>query len=158
MECKNLFFKTLCEAAPVLKAEIRGGSAYPDMAGCAYVYEVAGGVLFSVEISGMPYNPVNNVPYFLGMHIHEKGDCSRNFENTGMHYNPYNTVHPHHRGDLPSILNNNGYAYMVFYDEFLSVNEIVNRSIIIHADRDDFTSQPAGNSGNKIGCGVFKRI
>ena len=60
-----------------------------------------------------------------------------------------------HTGDLPPLLNNNGYAYLSFYDNRFRLKEILGKSIIIHSRRDDFTSQPAGDSGEKIGCGVI---
>ena len=77
---------------------------------------------------------------------------------TGSHYNPTNAVHPYHIGDLPPILNSNGYSYMAVYDSFLEIDEILGKSIILHSQRDDFTTQPAGDSGEKIACGVIHPI
>lgn len=61
-----------------------------------------------------------------------------------------------HAGDMPSLLNNGGYAYLSFYDEHFRLEDILGRSLVIHSQRDDFTSQPAGDSGEKIGCGVIR--
>lgn len=51
---------------------------------------------------------------------------------------------------------NQGYAFSVFYDKRFSLPDIVGKSVIIHEKPDDFTSQPAGNAGNKIGCGKIE--
>ncbi len=97
------------------------------------------------------------VSNFFGMHIHEVGDCTLPFDKTGGHYNPTNASHPEHAGDLPPLLSNNGYAWTAFYTGRLRMDEIIGKSIIIHGMRDDFTTQPAGDSGEKIGCGVIQR-
>ena len=80
------------------------------------------------------------------------------FPNTGNHYNPGNVPHPEHAGDLPPLLSNNGYAWMVFYTGRVNAEDIIGRSVVIHSMRDDFTTQPSGNSGDKIGCGVIERM
>ena len=93
---------------------------------------------------------------FFGMHIHESGDCTPPFDNTGLHYNPTNQNHPGHAGDLPPLLASNGYAWTAFYDGRLTIPDIIGRSLVIHGMRDDFTTQPAGGSGKKIACGVIE--
>ena len=80
------------------------------------------------------------------------------FPNTGNHYNPGNVPHPEHAGDLPPLLSNSGYAWMSFYTSRLNLEDIIGRSLVIHSMADDFTSQPSGNSGDKIGCGVIKSV
>jgi len=80
------------------------------------------------------------------------------FPNTGNHYNPGNVPHPEHAGDLPPLLSNSGYAWMSFYTSRVNVEDIIGRSLVIHSMRDDFTTQPSGNSGDKIGCGVIERM
>ena len=138
-------------------AMISGGEKHPDIYGMAIFYEnpFTKGLMIEVEVSHLPATPWN-CPHFLGMHIHETGDCSENFTKTGMHYNPSGQAHPCHAGDLPPLLNNNGYAYLCFYDKYLSLEDITGRSLVIHEKRDDFTSQPSGDSGEKIACGVIK--
>ena len=93
---------------------------------------------------------------FFGFHIHEVGDCSNDFKNTGNHYNLNEQPHPKHAGDLIPILSTDGYCWMCFYDNVLALPEILGKSVIIHSKPDDFTSQPSGNSGDKIACGVIK--
>lgn len=92
---------------------------------------------------------------FYGMHIHEFGDCTPPFDKTGGHYNPYNTEHPEHAGDMPPLMSNNGYAWMSFFDGRFTIEEIIGKSVIIHHMRDNFTTQPSGDSGEKIACGVI---
>ena len=53
------------------------------------------------------------------------------------------------------LLGNEGYGWMAFYDKRFTIEEIMGRSVILHLQADDFTSQPAGNSGTRIGCGVI---
>lgn len=90
------------------------------------------------------------------MHIHESGNCSGAFNMTGGHYNPTGMPHPEHAGDLIPLLGNQGYAWTVFYDKRLSIDDLIGRSVVIHSMRDDFTTQPAGNSGMKIACGEIR--
>ena len=80
------------------------------------------------------------------------------FPNTGNHYNPGNVPHPEHAGDLLPLLSNNGYAWMTFYTSRINIEDIIGRSVVVHSMRDDFTTQPSGNSGDKIGCGVIERM
>lgn len=75
-----------------------------------------------------------------------------------MHYHPITQIHPKHAGDLPPLLSNHGYAWMPFYTTRFSVMDIIGKSIVIHNMRDDFTSQPAGDSGVKIACGVIQSV
>lgn len=65
--------------------------------------------------------------------------------------------HPDHAGDLLPLMGNQGYAWSAFYDKRFTLDEIIGRSVIIHSGRDDFSSQPSGDSGTKIGCGTIKR-
>ena len=91
--------------------------------------------------------------FFFAMHIHEYGDCTPPFDKTGMHYNPGDTLHPQHAGDLVPLLANHSYAWCVFYDERFSLPEVIGKSVIIHRSPDDFLTQPSGNSGDKIATG-----
>ena len=103
-----------------------------------------------------------------GFHVHDKGDCSAaDAASAGPHFNPAGVAHGsassgvHHAGDLPSLTaDSNG---KVRADLELSgvtldagPNSIVGRALIVHRDRDDFTSQPAGNAGPRFACGVIR--
>lgn len=159
MKSSTIFSMLTMTKLPSAFAIIRGGEQYPDIEGVANFYRPRwdSGVVLEVEISHLP-NTKEYSPRFLGLHIHQNGDCSNNMANTGMHYNPTEAVHPYHLGDLPPVLNSNGYSYMAVYDSFLSLEEIIGKSIILHNRRDDFTTQPAGDSGDKIACGVIHPI
>jgi Cu-Zn family superoxide dismutase len=94
-------------------------------------------------------------------HIHEGGKCSGNendpFADAGTHFNPYNCAHPEHAGDLPPLFGNKGYAWSSVLTNRFTVSDVIGRTVIIHSRPDDFTTQPAGNSGEKIACGVIRR-
>ena len=86
------------------------------------------------------------------------GNSNDEFADTKMHYNPTNCPHPYHAGDLPPLIENNGYSYMrVFVNKF-NLNDIIGKVIIIHDMPDDFTSQPSGKSGTKIACGKITKL
>ncbi len=103
-----------------------------------------------------------------GFHIHEKGDCSAmDGTSTGGHFNPFGKHHgdparpDHHAGDLPMLVAGaNGQARFMALMDGISLTagpgSILDRGIIIHAAPDDFTTQPTGNSGARVACGVIK--
>jgi Cu-Zn family superoxide dismutase len=101
-----------------------------------------------------------------GFHIHEAGDCS---SGDGMsakgHFNPHGRPHGQpgsgHAGDLPMLqADQGGRAKLDVTVDGISIGQgagnIVGRGLIIHADADDFKTQPTGNSGARIACGVIK--
>lgn len=142
---------------PIAVAFLNGNPSHPTLYGKVSFYNTPfGGVLINAEIRGLPDK--QEISNFYGMHIHEFGDCTPPFDKTGNHYNPDNTEHPWHAGDLPALLGNSGYAWMCFYTERFTISEILGKSVVIHSMRDDFTSQPSGDSGNKIGCGAIQPV
>ncbi len=101
-----------------------------------------------------------------GFHIHELGDCScADAMCTKDHFNP--THQPHggleskkrHVGDMGNIIaDKQGNAIFDIVDPLITLNgpqSVIGRSIIVHADEDDLISQPSGNAGARIGCGVI---
>ena len=60
-------------------------------------------------------------------------------------------------GDMPPLLTGNGYSFLCFFDSCLSLSQVIGRSVVIHGGVDDFTTQPAGDSGMKIACGVIQK-
>lgn len=158
MKTKSFFLSLLSEEEPDAVAVIKGSTMYPDINGVVKFYTLPeSGILIAAEVSDLPEGRTEDSPAFFAFHIHENGDCSANLTNTGMHYNPDNMSHPEHAGDLPPLLSNDGYAWSVFYDSFLTPDMIQNRSVVIHQHSDDFTTQPSGNAGEKIACGVITR-
>ena len=154
-------FSSLLKQAPSAQAKIAGSSSYPNISGWAYFYQIKGGVVLVVEVNGLPSSTQACAPSIFGFHIHEGSQCTGNtddaFSNTGKHYNPNKCPHPEHAGDLPPLFGNQGFAFMSVFTSRFSVDEIVNRTILIHSSPDDFTNQPAGNSGEKIACGQIQR-
>jgi superoxide dismutase, Cu-Zn family len=104
-----------------------------------------------------------------GFHIHEVGDCS---SGDGMsakgHFNPQGKPHGHplsearHAGDLPALFaDKRGRAKLDVMVDAITLNpgqpgNIIGRGMIIHADPDDFRTQPTGNAGARLACGVIK--
>lgn len=144
-----------CRKCPDALAEIRGGVEVPQLSGCVQFYQENGCVLIVARISGLPRESATG---FFGFHIHQGESCSGpEFSETGSHYNPTGQAHPKHTGDLPPLLSCHGNAYLSVKTDWFSVNEIIGRTVVIHSDPDDFRSQPAGNAGKKIACGVIHR-
>lgn len=142
---------------PKAVAWVTGNRSNPQLSGLVKFYDTPyDGVLVEAEIFGLPGIMEQGSSDFYAMHIHEFGDCSDSFANTGEHYNPEGQPHPSHAGDMIPLLGNQGYAWTAFYDRRFTVDEIIGKSVIIHSRPDDFTTQPSGNSGEKIGCGVIR--
>lgn len=139
---------------PSAIAHICGGRACPHLRGTVRFFPRRGGTLVVAEICGLPVSDTG----FFAFHIHEGGNCRGNgFPGTGGHYNPEQAEHPTHAGDLPPLLSDNGRAYSQVLTGRFQVSDIVGRTVVIHAGTDDFTTQPSGNAGRKIGCGVVRR-
>lgn len=140
---------------PYASAEIKGNYLAPKLSGIVNFYEWMDGVMVLAEVANLPTNSATN---FFAFHIHEGTSCGEfntKFEDAKGHYNPSNVPHPLHAGDMPPLFGNNGYAYLSFYTTRFKLQDIINKTIIIHAGPDDFTSQPAGNAGDRIGCGII---
>ena len=118
-------------------------------------------VLVTGEVRGLKPNAEH------GFHVHEKGDCSSgDGMSTGGHFNPDGKAHgaydqsDHHAGDLPSLTADaTGTARFSFESGTISVGagraDVMGRGLIVHRDPDDYKSQPAGNSGPRVACGVI---
>ena len=143
-----------CTKMPDAVAQITGGVDAPRLSGCIQFYQESGCVLIMAKISGLPESETG----FFGFHIHHGNTCAgADFFGTGSHYNPAERAHPEHAGDLPPLLRCNGSACLSIRTDRFSVKEIIGRTVVIHSEPDDFHSQPAGNAGNKIACGVIHK-
>jgi len=102
-----------------------------------------------------------------GIHVHEHGDCSApDGSSAGGHFNPTNQPHAgpdadaRHVGDMGNIVADSaGKAHLDYVDSKIALsgpNSVVDRSVIVHSGRDDLTSQPSGDSGKRVACGVIK--
>jgi superoxide dismutase, Cu-Zn family len=118
-------------------------------------------MMIQYDISGLKPNAEH------GFHVHEKGDCSApDATSAGGHFNPTGRPHGHHAqgdrhaGDLPNLkADANGVARGRIPVDGLTIggtHGVVGLSVVVHRDPDDYRSQPAGNSGPRIACGVIR--
>jgi Cu-Zn family superoxide dismutase len=116
------------------------------------------GVEVVADLTGVP-------PGVHGFHVHEKGDCGNNAANAGGHFNPTGMVHgapdavSHHAGDFGNVTaDDKGEVHARFTTHSITINTgtngVVGHAIVLHGNPDDLTSQPAGNAGPRIACGV----
>jgi len=97
-----------------------------------------------------------------GFHIHEFGDCQIGdpadpFQAVGGHWNPTNQPHGNHAGDFPVLFSNQGRANMCFFTNAFKPEQVINKAIIIHQNPDDYRTQPAGDAGKRLACGIIER-
>lgn len=133
------------------------------VSGTAHFTKQGNAVLVSGEISGLAANMEH------GFHIHDKGDCSSgDGMSTGGHFNPTGKDHgahahgEHHTGDLVSLkADANGVARFSYTSTAITVGDgatnVIGHGLIVHRDPDDYKSQPTGNSGPRLACGVITR-
>lgn len=102
-----------------------------------------------------------------GLHIHEVGDCGNAAENAKGHFDPLGKPHgapqgtERHAGDLPALTaNKQGRAKVQADVDLITLGsgsaDIVGRALVVHANPDDYKTQPSGNSGARIACGVIR--
>ena len=153
-------FATAADAPGQARAAIesRSGST---VTGMATFTEVPGDVKVVVHIEKAP-------PGMHGLHIHEKGDCSDpEAKSAGGHFNPTGMPHAgpmdkeHHAGDLGNIeIDSKGEGHLEITSSMLTVkpgpNSVVGRAIVFHQKADDLKTQPTGDAGGRLGCGVIK--
>lgn len=141
---------------PEAYALVYGGKEVPGLRGTLYFFPLWEGTLVVADIAELPRSAEDCSQQIFGLHIHEGSICSGDFSGTGNHLNPKNCLHPHHAGDLPPLFENHGYSFLICYTDRFQPEEIIGRTVVIHENPDDFTTQPSGNSGTKIGCGEIK--
>lgn len=146
-----------CDASAV----INGSAAYPNIQGFVRLYQTRNGVLVAAEINGLPNSDDKCHPNVFAFHIHEgtlcEGDMHDPFSEAMSHYNPNDCEHPFHAGDMPPLFGNHGYAFTAFLIDRFSLSEVIGKTVIIHKKPDDFTTQPSGNAGEKLACGVIEK-
>lgn len=152
------------EVKPTLKSQIFAFDQKNTKLGNMYLRPVADGVQVFGKLSG--FQPGTTV----SVHIHETGNCSNMGKAAGGHFNPFNKPHGNpdsaesHAGDLPNVTADAyGVASMNFVNKDISVdmtgnNSVYKRAFIVHAGTDDYVSQPSGNSGDRIACGVIEKF
>lgn len=154
-------FQNTARRYPDAKAIIKGSNAYPQLRGNMQLHQMENGVLVTALVSGLPLGESSCPINVYGFHIHEGKACTGNendpFADAGGHFNPGNCPHPAHAGDMPPLFGNNGVAYLSFFTDRFTVSQVIGRTVIVHSHPDNFTSQPSGDSGSKIACGLIER-
>lgn len=144
---------------PAAVAYISGGRQVPELSGTVYFYPCGCDVLVAAEICGLPQDEAHGGFGVFGFHIHEGRCCTgEDFADTGGHLNLCNQPHPYHTGDLPPLFSCGGSAFLAVRTGRFRICDIIGHTVVIHDHPDDFTTQPAGNSGTKIGCGMIRRF
>ena len=140
-----------CPAAVVC---IRGDEDHPNLRGRAELVPCCGGTMVNIGVRGLPESATG----FFALHIHEGETCGgAAFSRTGGHFNPKGEAHPRHAGDLPPLLSCCGRAYLSVYTSRFRPEDVIGKTLVIHSGPDDFKTQPAGDAGNKIACGMIRR-
>lgn len=142
-------------------ALVSGKGEFSGIEGSVTFVQKKNGVLVTANINGLPQNGGECGGGIFGFHIHEGGSCTGTekdpYADAKSHYNPRGCPHPFHAGDLPPLFASNGYAYLSVLTNRFNLDEIIGKTVIIHDMPDDFTTQPSGNSGSKIACGIIMR-
>jgi superoxide dismutase, Cu-Zn family len=144
-------------AAPSAKAEL--ALADGKSAGAARITEDGGGLKVSFMSQNLPIGP-------HAVHIHTTGKCEGpGFESAGAHWNPESKQHGSenpqgpHKGDLPNmVVAANGVGSIMFTVPGATLAELTDAdgaAFMVHADADDLKTDPTGNAGGRIACGVI---
>lgn len=140
-----------------LVSPMKGGK----VTGVVYLEPTGEGIRIVAHIEGLKPNAKQ------GFHIHEYGDCSAaDFSSAGAHYSPRNKQHAgpdneeRHAGDMGNLVSNDkGIADYEYNFSNLTIagglNPVLGRAVIIHENEDNLVSQPTGNAGSRVACGVI---
>ena len=154
-----LYKRARSQRLPSAVAILNGTGANSAVHGVMRFFQRADGVVVEVTFTGLPQKTGQCDQPIFGFHIHGGMACTGNasdpFADAGMHYNPHMCLHPYHAGDMLPIFGVNGKAYMSFLTDRFAVRDVLGKTVILHDRPDDFTTQPSGNSGSKIACGVI---
>ena len=155
--CKSVgdVFSTKLSAVSMV-APAKGNS----VSGTVNFIQKKGFVQIEGKFNGLTVNGIHAI------HIHEKGNCTGDGTNAGGHFNPTGAPHgapgstPRHAGDLGNLTADaNGQALLSISVHGISLgmesDSIIGRAVIVHASADDLTSQPSGNAGARVACGLI---
>ena len=131
--------------------------------GSAQLNQLAQGVQIVVAVSGLPAGK-------HALHIHETGACEPPFESAGGHFNPTDAEHGWdspggpHAGDLPNIYVGEGAVQIEYITDRVTLEDGATSlfdddgsAIVIHQGEDDYVSEPAGDAGTRLACGVIEK-
>jgi Cu-Zn family superoxide dismutase len=145
------------EAAGALHAstELRGADGAV-VGWATFTEDAAGALHVNVHVKGL-------APGLHGLHIHNTGSCTPTFAAAGSHHNPLGSAHGDHAGDLPNlVVNGAGIGHFDGTSDGatlsagpVSVFDANGSALVIHAGEDDMVTDPTGNSGGRIACGVI---
>ena len=162
-----------CTTAPVAQAPAPAVEMHDGVANLAsasgslvsgklQVMSMGGGVHIAGDVGGLAPGSAH------GFHVHEKGDCSAaDATSAGGHFNPLGAPHgrmettPHHAGDMDNIVaDGEGVAHVNMHVGGVTLGgggptDISGRAIIVHAQPDDYSSQPSGDAGARVACGII---
>lgn len=149
-------------AAQTAKATLKNADGAT--VGTADLTQVSDGVLIKLQVKGLP-------PGEHAFHVHAVGKCEPPFTTAGGHFNPDNHKHGmmspdgHHAGDMPNLIvpasgeaavEVDNTAVTLVKDKPNSLLKADGTALVIHAGADDYKSDPAGNAGGRIACGVIE--
>jgi len=149
-------------SAPLQAIAVLHPTAGNKVSGTVKFTEVADGVQVHAELAGLTAGD-------HGFHVHEFGDCSApDASSAGAHFNPTNKPHAgpdapeRHVGDMGNVeADASGKAKLEYVDHQISLTNdqqsVIGRSVVVHIKRDDLKSQPTGDSGARVACGVIGR-
>ena len=132
--------------------------------------ELDGGVRITADLAGL-------APGAHGFHLHTNGSCARGDHDgdgfaeaggaAGAHYDPLDTndhgapddpLDEKHLGDFGNVTaDDDGDATRTLTIEDLDLDDVLDRAVIVHSDRDDLETDPGGNSGDRVGCGIVSQ-
>jgi Cu-Zn family superoxide dismutase len=149
-------------SAATAQATLAGASG-TSVQGSLQLTAVSNGVMLAGDITGLEPNTEH------GFHVHDIGDCSApDAKSAGAHFNPGHVEHGgptsavRHLGDIPNIQSDaSGHATVSATIAGATLrdggpDDLLGKSIIVHAKRDDYKTQPSGDSGDRIACGVVQ--
>ena len=149
----------------VAKADIDAKSGSKVGGSATFTDDGKGGLVLRLEVKDAP-------PGVHAVHIHEKGDCSSpDGKSAGDHWNPTHMEHGkwgapgehHHLGDIGNLeVKPDGTGVITLETTKWTVgggapNDVIGHAIVVHGGVDDFKTQPSGNAGPRLGCGVIKK-
>jgi Cu-Zn family superoxide dismutase len=145
--------RAICTLSPTQGSTVSGTVTFA---------KVAEGVRVVADVQGLTKGK-------HGFHIHEFGDCSSPDGNSaGSHFNPHSKNHGspdadnRHAGDMGNIeVDANGKGHLEYLDKSIELEgsgSIIGKSVIVHANEDDLKTQPTGNAGGRLACGVIEAL